>query len=214
MAYSRDPNANFWSVRKNKEGYPPPMNYVSPTSTGQQPVAYEEVILHHNTSHHPIPVLHVDWRKGKAWAFETREDVVDNNFSEEMEGFPCPCPMRDVSVYIHEALQFLERGHSLLHPQCMCQHGYAEDRCRELGITPVRSSSGCSLPRTPREVTAQDIALELAVDEPCFQSFAHLLLERKLCNLRQGCYYSSARFFFGPLRSLTLSLPLELRDIS
>jgi len=197
MAYSRDPNANFTSQQIGVR-FPAPMNYVSPMSTGQQPVTYTNIVLHEKQ----VPVLQVDWMKGKAWVFESRDDLLENIVSDEMEGFPCACPMRDVALYCNETLQFLERGHSLLHPRCMCHHGYPEDRCRELGITPVRGQEGCSLPRAAREVTAQEIALELAMDEACFQSLvAPPLLQSALCNLRQpGGYYSLARFFFGGLR--------------
>ena len=157
MAYARDPSALLAGGP-----FPPPMNAAGPLHTGDQPVTYERVAL---ASGRRYAAVQVDWRRGVALLFETAEDAIQNVAADELTGILAPCPLRPMREYADEALRFLERGHSLLHPRCACRHGLSPGRCRELGIAAERAG-GCALPSGPREVTAEELALELALDDP------------------------------------------------
>jgi len=217
MAFSRNPNLLLLSQRG--DCFPPPMNRVSQLHTGKQPVAYENVVLVRGALQGDdkrqqealLPLIHVDWGQGRALIFESIEDAFQNLVQEEILSFHAPCRPRSSKEYVEETLRFLERGHSLLHPECACRHGLPAERCLELGITPHHArKGGCTLSTSPQEVTEADLARELAVEDlktlflptPKSDSLMGLLLGH--CNHRiteEGVHlFSSPKFFVGPIR--------------
>ena len=144
MAFTRDPNTVF-KAHDSSITFHPPMNYIGPLHTGKQPVTYENVTLTNLCSQSLgfssnisfLPVVTVDWENGIATIYQSSEDALDNLVWEENFTFRIPSPPSLLEQYMKETVQFLERGHSLLNPACICLHGHSSKRCLELGILQV-----------------------------------------------------------------------------
>jgi len=81
--------------------------------------------------------------------------------------------------YVREILEYLQRGHSLLHPQCRCIHGFEVTRCTELGISMPRQRGHiddkssirdgiCKLDRKREARTVAELEQEIAVGDLFF----------------------------------------------
>lgn len=198
MAYSRDPALAFFCA---------PMANTT-TTPMHQPVTYQNVRLlqpvleGHLVGQH-IPVLRVDWLQATAETFADMDDAL-NGVSTFQGIWTCPrIEPQSVHQYVNETLRLLERGHSLLEPQCTCKHWLSQERCRHVGIA-FRRAEWCSLSRAPREFSAAQIARELAVDDVCLMPGLPFIsaLER-LCTIRvtpSGLVFSPLGVYLGPVR--------------
>ena len=187
--YSRDPNELF--VQQTPTGLhktlPAPMNNNKDGHIGNQPnapVKYTNVRLAQQIGPHAkdtsFEVATVDYYGGVVKLYATEIDFFNQDpaFSDiwRIESKK----RYNNQFYIREILEFLQRGHSLLDPQCRCIHKIDNDRAGELGIAMPRIKPGsstaaedrtsirdgeCQLStaRIPR--SSKELALELAVGD-------------------------------------------------
>ena len=109
----------------------------------------------------------VHWHTGDVVCFLDADDAMNNvpvaqfnmmkDTPELMKVAPQTCDQ-----YVLEVFMFLRRGHSMLHPDCQCDHGLSFERALELGVGRPRQK-GCLVPRDKTRKSLQDIALELNV---------------------------------------------------
>ena len=71
----------------------------------------------------PVHMVVVDWYKGVITAYADASDAMNN-----VPFFTGPMPLCDTQTaehYVRETFRFLQRGHSLYHPECHCRNnGY------------------------------------------------------------------------------------------
>ena len=181
----------------------PPLGY-----NHKQPVTYHRVTLlqpaleGYLVGQH-IPVLQVDWVKGTAQTFDDPDDALNGVCSFQGLWTCTETVPETVQQYVTETLRFLKRGHSLLHPQCTCQHWLSPQRCSTLGIN-AQPMNGCTLSRAPVEISAAELSKELAVDDVCLMPGAPFIFAlEQLCTIRvapEGLFFSPRGIFLGPVR--------------
>ena len=189
------------------------MNFVDQSHAGTQPVWYENVSILQADSK-PEAFVEMDWAQGLAQIYSTREEAINGVPARTLLNLRVAVPPETANQYISEATRLLERGLSLLHPHCTCRHGLTLQRWQTLGIThdslgvnPRSTNAECPLSRIPREFSAAELSLELAIEDVCTFSLNGVplvyLLE-KHCNTRidpeTGLYFASGCFYFGPIR--------------
>jgi hypothetical protein len=200
MAYSRDPTLAF-------DVFDSPIPQEQPQQ--QQPVmTYQNVtllqpVLEGHFVGQRIRVLRVDWLQGTAETFADMDDAL--NEVRTFQGiWTCPrVAPETVTQYVTETLRFLQRGHSLLDPRCTCRHWLSAERCRHLGIT-FHRPDWCSLSRAPCEISAAQLARELAVEDICrLPGLPFISAMERLCTIRvtpQGLMFSPLGTYLGPVR--------------
>jgi len=210
MAYSRDPNIAFYDDQQ-QWGPPLALNH-------KQPVTYHNITLAHSTlleghfASQRISVLQVDWLKGIAKTFNDADDALNGVCSFE-GSWTCPPTDREtVEQYVIETLQFIQRGHSVLDPQCVCKHKLKSSRSNTLGITPsFQRVDWCSLNMGPREISASELSKELAVHNVLqMPGPAFIFALEGLCNIRvsqeeKTLYFSPYGIYLGAIRYLLFS---------
>ena len=141
-AYTRDPIALF-----NEQ-----------TLTGSarelQPVIYRNMLLNTVCYHE----TRVNWHTNELCCFADADDAM-NNVPIMQTIFCLPAAPRSQDEYVRETFEFLQRGHSMLEPQCTCRVA----RCVELGVT--RTVGSCVLPRLRERRSFNEIARELCIQE-------------------------------------------------
>jgi hypothetical protein len=101
-----------------------PVNNNGAGQTGAQPIRFENVILERDLAEQTkgswFAGAIVNFITGFVRLYESERDFLDDQpvFSGCVR-----VPTRPRDSYIEEILAFLERGHSLLHANCRCQHG-------------------------------------------------------------------------------------------
>mmetsp|Transcript_13423 Transcript_13423/g.32375 ORF Transcript_13423/g.32375 Transcript_13423/m.32375 type:complete len:408 (+) Transcript_13423:201-1424(+) len=178
--FSRDP-ANFFRASDGTvKTFPAPMNHNAHSHTGIQPVKYSKVTLMRDLggfkTNTTFEVAQVNWFTGLIKLFASENDALMGNAAFEDVVFNKATTKYANMFYIREILEYLQRGHSLLEPNCQCIHKCGEERAKELGITlpkarksitdPFSTRDGeCKLPRARTARTAVELAHELAVGD-------------------------------------------------
>ena len=128
-----------------------------------QPITYKQVGLRLTkciglTMHE----VRINWHTGDIVCFNDADDAM--NFTPFIQtqwqatAAPRPC-----NEYVKEVFTFLQRGHSMLDPECQCPHGLSDERAKELGVPPHHSRSPCLVHRDRKRRSLREIALELNV---------------------------------------------------
>jgi hypothetical protein len=206
MAYSRDPNLAFYTLDSNHTNESSQCYWGPPLARNhKQPITYHNITLAHSTlleghfASQKISVLQVDWIKGIAKTFDDSDDALNGVCSFE-GSWTCPPTEREtLNQYVNETLQFIQRGHSLLDPQCVCKHKINSNRCKKLGITPsYERPDWCSLNMGPREISASELSKELAVHNIYeMPGPAFIFALESLCNIRVS--KEDNTLYFSPL---------------
>jgi hypothetical protein len=121
-------------------------------------------------------VAQVDFFTGLTKLYRTENDYLMGTPAYEGVYFSKGTIQYANLFYVREILEFLQRGHSLLDPNCRCIHKCGDDRARELGITlnKVRGAlvdnysirdGKCTLSKSRCERTAVELAREVAVGD-------------------------------------------------
>jgi hypothetical protein len=96
--------------------------------------------------------------------FASAEDVMNNAPCYEARCTVHTANARTCDEYVQETFAFLQRGHSMLHPQCECKlAGVSVERCMELGVSRERAKGCCYVERKRGRRSVDEIALELCV---------------------------------------------------
>ena len=153
-AYSRDPRRLFNNA------------LVSSCAREPQPVTYRNATLRDVCYHE----MRINWHTGEIVCFADADDTM-NNVPILQTSFFMQAEPRSQDEYVRETFEFLQRGHSMLEPQCKCRIA----RFAELGVT--YTTGECLLPRTRERRSFSEIARELCVkelDEPMLKVLVEL----------------------------------------
>ena len=124
----------------------------------EQPVAYKHAALGDAKMTYEI---RVNWHTNTAMGYADASDAINGVPCWELQDVRAPAPaIRTRDEYVREVFAFLQRGHSLLEPNCQCY--CAPDRALELGVHAYRRGV-CLVPRCRQRRSFEEIALELHV---------------------------------------------------
>ena len=124
-AYSRDPRTIFvLPEHMAREGY----------AKALQPVVFRNATLPAVGA--AVYETRVHWHNGEVACFADDNDAINNvPFWQTVLKVQCAAP-RPCDEYVREVFAFMQRGHSMLHPECQCRHGLSDERAVELGVPP------------------------------------------------------------------------------
>jgi len=186
--FTRSPAELFRHEQETSQGQvllkalPAPMNNNSLGHIGKQPVKYHNVVLERDvgpcSKDTKFEVATVDYFRGEVKLYTTERDFY-NDEPAFAEPYRVPGKNRYSNLsYVREILAFLQRGHSLLEPECRCTHGIGETRAAELGISlhkfkdngatldPASLRDGeCKLETARCSRTSAELAREIAVGD-------------------------------------------------
>jgi len=141
-AYSRDPARLFADQT------------LAGSSRQLQPVTYRNVTLNAVCYHE----TRVNWHTGELFCYADADDAM-NGVPLLQSVFCLATEPRSQDEYVRETFEFMQRGHSMLEPQCNCRVA----RHVELGVT--RTSGNCMLPKNRERRSFGEIARELCIQE-------------------------------------------------
>jgi hypothetical protein len=103
----------------------------------------------------------VNWHTGAVTCYLDASDAMNNvPFWEAV--VVSECAVRNRDEYVKETFAYLQRGHSLLDPECQCNHGLSAERALELGVLP--SGGGvCLVQRRKCQRRFDEIERELCI---------------------------------------------------
>ena len=125
QAYTRDPKALFSASSSS----------LMHASRRVQPVRYSDAVFAIDVG--PIAAgtrvhaVTVDWHKGFIAAFADASDTLNNVPFFTGVGLLPSCEPHTAELYVRETFEFLQRGHSMHHPDCCCR---PRRRAHELGF--------------------------------------------------------------------------------
>ena len=140
-----------------------------------QPITYKHMalkVMNPNDDDEWTPCYYyetrINWHTGEIACFNDLDDalnhtpIMQTNYKVLVQPPPRTC-----EEYVKEVFAFLQRGHSMLHPECQCHLAMSEERIKELGLTSRRSAVAvqcCLVERKKERKTFEEIALELNVE--------------------------------------------------
>jgi hypothetical protein len=153
QAFSRDPRALGLQTEGGR-------------AKEQQPITYRRVCLPLVLKDQTIFEAKINWWTGHIACYMDAADSLNNvAFHETCIRASIAPQSRD--EYVREVFAFLQRGHTMLDPQCTCRHGLSRERAMELGVPPDaagRKDVVCLVERCKTRRSHEDIAKELNIE--------------------------------------------------
>jgi hypothetical protein len=137
-----------------------------------QPITYKHMALNGNTGalDEGTPYYYevrINWHTGEITCFNDLQDALNHTpiMQTNYKILLVQPPPRTCDEYVQEVFAFMQRGHSMLHPECQCHLSMmCEERIKELGLTRRGSGVVCLVERKKERKTLEEIALELNVE--------------------------------------------------
>jgi hypothetical protein len=170
----------------------------------EQPVAYKHATLtpFARTGYE----IRMNWHTHVATGYADASDAINGVPCWELQDVRAPLvPTRTRDEYVREVFAFLQRGHSLLEPNCQCY--CAPERAWELGVRRYRRGV-CLVPRYKQRRSFDEIALELhvrAIDCGHIEGATLLFALTALAGM-QVTMVGEARYLHSPLCCISPSL--------